>query len=97
VGIPTFSISSVVKDSTVTIATSNFPAGVVFTVRMGAYGTAGIGGTVITTTNSGSGGSFSATYNIPAGLVGAGRIAIRMEATTGGFFAYNWFWNSTAP
>ncbi len=96
VGIPTFSISSVEKDSKVTIKTNNFPANKDFTVRMGAFGTAGVGGTVVATTNSGSGGSFSATYNIPDSLKGSSRIAIRMDAS-GGFFAFNWFWNSTAP
>jgi hypothetical protein len=95
-GIPTFSISSVVTDSTVTISTNNFPANRDFTVRMGAFGTAAVGGTVVATTSSGSGGSFSATYNIPDSLKGKTRIAIRMDSTTGGFFAFNWFWNRTS-
>ena len=94
VGIPTFSIAAVVKDSKVTVTTNNFPANLDFTVLMGAFGTAGIGGTVVATTNSGTGGSFSATYDIPAGLVGSTQIAIRMDAASGGFFAYNWFWNN---
>ena len=64
---------------------------------MGAYGTAGIGGTYVGTTSTGGGGSITATYNIPAGLMGSHRIAIRMEATSGGWFAYNWFYNVTAP
>lgn len=95
-GIPTFKINSVVKDTSVTILTNNFPADQNFTVRMGAYGTQGVGGTVVATTNSGAGGAFQATYDIPAGLVGAQRIAIRMESPAG-YFAYNWFWNTTAP
>lgn len=93
--IPTFSIVSVVTDASVTIQTANFPAGYTFTVRMGEMGTLGINGVVVGTTASGSGGSFSATYNIPASLQGDSRIAIRMDSTSGGFFAYNWFWNST--
>ena len=96
-GIPTFSVTTVVVDSTVTVTTSNFPANYDFTVRIGAYGTLGIGGTVVATTNSGSGGSFSATYNIPDALKGSSRLAIRMDSTTGGFFAYDWFWNVTVP
>jgi hypothetical protein len=95
-GIPTFSISSVVRDDSVTITTNNFPPGEAFTVRMGDFGTAGIGGIVVDTTNSGSGGSFTATYAIPAALKGSSRIAIRMDSP-GGFFSYNWFWNNTAP
>jgi hypothetical protein len=93
-GIPTFNIESVVQDNSVTIVTNNFPAGLDFTVRMGAFGTAAIGGTVVATTNSAGGGTFQATYSIPAYLHGSSRIAIRMDSTVGGFFAYNWFWNS---
>jgi hypothetical protein len=57
-GIPTFSIQAVERDVSVTILTNNFPPNQNFTVRMGPYGTAGIGGTVVTTTNSGAGGAF---------------------------------------
>jgi hypothetical protein len=95
-GFPTFTISSVVVDSTVTIAMVNLPANYTFNVRMGAYGTLGIGGTQVASFNSGAGGSASATYNIPASLQGSQRIAIRIDSTTGGFFAYNWFWNNTS-
>ncbi|MHB0922469.1 MAG: hypothetical protein ACYC3H_00695 [Bellilinea sp.] len=91
-GIPTFSIVSVVKDSKVTIKTNNFPANQTFTVRMGAYGTKGIGGTVIGTTDSAAGGAFEATYTIPDALKGSSRIAIRLDSPSG-YFAYNWFYN----
>ncbi|HSV85079.1 MAG TPA: hypothetical protein VLH85_00795 [Levilinea sp.] len=96
-GIPTFMIQAVVRDSTVTVLTNNFPPNQIFTVRMGAMGTRAIGGIVIGTTNSGAGGSFVETYTIPASLAGSSRIAIRMDSSAG-FYAYNWFWNnSTAP
>jgi len=52
----------------------------------------GIGGTTITTFNSGAGGSFTATYPIPAAIAGGSQIAIRLE--TGYYYAYNWFWNN---
>lgn len=94
-GIPTFLIASVVKDSTVTINAYNFPAGQTFTVRMGAYGTLGIGGTVVATRDSGSGGSFTATYTIPSSLAGSYKIAIRLETANGYYYAYNWFYNNT--
>jgi hypothetical protein len=93
-GFPTFSISSVVKDTSVTIQTSNLPANDSFTVTMGAFGTQGVGGTVVTTTDSGSGGSQTFTYTIPSSLQGSSRIAIRLQSATSGFFAYNWFWNN---
>ncbi len=93
-GIPTFNVTNINTDTDVTIQTSNFPANQDFTVRMGAYGTLGIGGTVVTTTNSGAGGSFNATYSIPADLKGASMIAIRLESASG-YYAYNWFYNNT--
>jgi hypothetical protein len=96
-GYPYFFIESVVQDASVTIKAHNFPANGSFKVRMGAYGSYGIGGTVVATTDSGTGGSFTATYNIPAGLKGSYRIAIRLENPTTGYFAYNWFYNNTAP
>jgi hypothetical protein len=92
-GIPTFSITSVNPDDKVTIHTQNFPAGLDFTVRMGAYGTKAVDGVVVGTTNSGSGGSFDATYTIPDSLKGSARIAIRMDSPTGFYFSYNWFFN----
>lgn len=95
VGIPTFSITSVVTDDTVTIKTNNYPAGETFTVMMGAYGTLGIGGIVVDTQESGGGGSFSATYDIPAALHGSTRIAIRLESPSSGYYSFNWFWNNT--
>jgi hypothetical protein len=96
-GIPTFTIAAVVRDNTVTISTNNFPADRTFTVRMGLYGTLGIGGIEVATTDSGTGGSFNATYTIPAELQGQSRIAIRLDSTTGGFNSYGWFWNNTYP
>lgn len=93
--IPTFTVTSVTADQTVTIQTANFPPNQDFQVTMGAYGTQGVGGTVVGTTNSGAGGSFSATYDIPANLRGSARIAIRLQSAQG-YFAYNWFFNSTS-
>ena len=82
-GIPTFTIIDVVEDTSVTIRTYNFPADETFTVRMGAFGTLAIGGTVVGTTNSGSGGVFEETYTIPASLAGSALIAIRFDGDAG--------------
>ncbi|MCB9134840.1 MAG: hypothetical protein H6636_05415 [Anaerolineales bacterium] len=95
--IPTFGIQSVVKDSTVTIITNNFPANDNFTVTMGYMGTKGINGIVVGSQASGTGGSFTATYTIPAALQGQAQIAIRLQSPTSGYYAYNWFYNNTAP
>lgn len=94
--IPTMSISSVVTDQTVTVQTHNFPANQNFVVTMGPMGSKGVNGIVVATTNSGAGGSFSATYNIPAQLKGSGQIAVRLQTShTYPYYAYNWFWNNT--
>jgi hypothetical protein len=96
-GIPTFTVCSVAANSSVTIRTSNFPRAQIFTVTMGAFGTRGIGGTVVGTIDSGAGGSGSYTFAIPAHLAGAYRIAIRAQTGHANpFFAYNWFYNTTA-
>lgn len=95
VGIPTFSIQAVVRDTSVTIKGKNFPADKTFTVRMGEYGTLGIGGIKVDTFESGEGGDFTATFDVPAELAGRYRIAIRLETADGYFYAYNWFFNNT--
>jgi hypothetical protein len=95
--IPTFSITSVSRDNTVTIQTSSLVANFNYNVYMNTFGTAGIGGTLVTTVNSGAGGVQTFTFSIPSGLQGLDRIAIRMVSTTSGFFGYNWFWNNTYP
>ena len=95
--IPTFSITSVVTDSTVTIMTHNFPASDTFDVLMGYMGTRGIGGIKVDTVSSGAGGSFTVTFMIPNALKGQYQIAIRLQSKTGsGYYAYNWFYNNTA-
>ncbi len=92
--IPTFSIQSVVTDQTVTILTKNFPAGQTFSVTMGVMGSLGIDGYLVANTNSGAGGTFTATYDIPEPLKGSYQIAIRLQNTQG-YYAYNWFYNNT--
>jgi hypothetical protein len=91
--IPTFSISSVDIDSTVTIVTSNFPANDTFNVLMGNFGTRGVGGVKVDTISTGSGGTLTLTFSIPDSLKGKGTIAIRLESPTSGYFSYNWFYN----
>lgn len=93
---PYFNIKAVLKNETVTIEGYNYPADTEFVVRMGKMWTQGINGIEVATFNSGTGGSLEATFDIPAELAGLGRISIRMDAKTGGWHAYNWFWNNTA-
>jgi hypothetical protein len=59
--------------------------------------TKGINGIYVTTVNSGEGGALSGTFSIPEALQGDDRIAIRLQSTIGGFYAYNWFFNADYP
>jgi len=95
-GYPTFSIESVIKDQSVTIKTKNLPPNDTFTVTMGKHGTKGVGGVVVENTNSGTGGALTLTYQIPTSLAGLTQIAIRMQSSSTGYYAYNWFFNNTA-
>jgi LysM repeat protein len=94
-GIPTIWVKKVVKDTSVTIVTNNFPPNVQFDVLMGAYGTKAIGGYAVANFNSGAGGVMELTFNIPAQLAGSYRIAIRTQNLATGFYSYNWFYNNT--
>lgn len=93
----TFSIVSVVTDKSVTIKTANFPAGKTFTVLMGPLGTRGVDGIKAGTVESGKGGELTFTIDIPAQVKGMRTIAIRLESTTGGYYSYNWFYNTATP
>lgn len=96
-GVPTIHMCTVERDKSVMFRTTNFPANQTFTVRMGSMWTAGIGGTVAGTFDSGAGGSFEKTVNIPADLAGSYQIAIRMDtAQASPYYTYNWFYNNTA-
>jgi hypothetical protein len=92
--VPTVTIMAVAKDAQVTISANNFPAGQNLTVRMGSYGTEAKNGTVVGSGSSGSSGCFSATYQIPATLVGSAQIAIRVETSTA-YYGFNWFYNTS--
>jgi hypothetical protein len=94
-GIPTFNITGVVRNQTVTILTNNFPANMDFVVRMDVRGNRALGGIVVTTFNSGNGGSFSRTFDIPAALQNVPQIAIRTDSTTTLHHSYNWFYNNS--
>jgi hypothetical protein len=95
-GIPTIWIASVVRNSTVTIQTNNFPANLDFEVRMGPMHTQGINGYYVGTFNSGPGGAMTLTFNIPPQLYNHYQISIRTQNWWSGYYSYNWFYNNTA-
>jgi hypothetical protein len=95
---PYFSIAAVVKATSVTIQEHNFPPNKTFNVRMNWMGTKGVAGAIVETVTTDANGKLSDTkYLIPDFLQGSYKIAIRLESTTGGYFAYNWFYNNNAP
>jgi len=95
-GIPTFMITGVERNNTVTIKTHNLPPKDKFKVLMGPMGTQGVNGYHVDTINTGNGGSKSFTFNIPHQLKGSYKISIRLQSVTGsGYYAYNWFYNNT--
>ena len=95
---PTFSISSVVRNQTVTILTHNLPPNDQFKVLMGPMGTRGVNGYYIDTFSTGTGGQKTFTFDIPNPLNGSYKISIRLQSVTGSeYFAYNWFYNNTTP
>lgn len=92
--IPTFSIVTIVPNTSITILTYNFPEMDSFDVLMGPMGTQGISGIKAGTISSGNGGSFSGTFNIPSTLKRHYQIAVRLQSNTGSeYYAYNWFYN----
>jgi hypothetical protein len=62
------------------------------TVFIGQPGAQGTDGVVVGTTNSGSSGNFTATYNIPSELAGESQLVIRVEGGAG-YWAYHTFNN----
>jgi LysM repeat protein len=94
--VPSFTIIGVVRNTSVTIRTANFPANQTFSATMGAIGTRGYGGFAAGSVSSGAGGVFTATINIPAQMANASQIAILLVSPQG-YYSYNWFWNNTYP
>jgi len=96
-GVPTFKISAVQRNQSVTIQTNNFPADQTFNVTMGPMGTRGINGVAVGTLESGAGDVLTKTFTIPPELYDYAQISIRAQtAQAYPYYAYNWFWNNDA-
>jgi hypothetical protein len=93
--VPTFTITSVDRNDSVTIKGYNFTRRDTYTVYMNYYGTLGKWGIEVDTQWVGKDGRFTATYKIPWELRGLERIAIRLESENTSYYSYNWFWNHT--
>ncbi len=92
--VPIFTFTTIKASESVTVHGQDFPKNTEFTVRMDAFGSLAVGGTIVgkisTTT-----GSFDATFNIPSGLKTEPTIAMRMDAASG-WYSYNWFTNENS-
>jgi len=89
---PSISIESVDPGESVTVEGADFPPDTELTVFIGQPGAQGTDGVVVGTTNSGSSGNFTATYNIPSELAGESQLVIRIEGGAG-YWAYHTFNN----
>ncbi len=95
---PYFFITAVDEATSVTIDEHNFPPNTTFIVRMNWMWTKGIAGAIVETVTTDASGNLSDTkYLIPDFLQGSNKIAIRLESTSTGYYAYNWFYNNDAP
>jgi hypothetical protein len=90
-----FSILSVVRDTSVTLQMDNFPANDAYDVFMGSLSAQGINDTKVATIFTGNGGSFFKTVSIPANLHGVYQIALRLESPYSGYYSYQLFNNNT--
>jgi hypothetical protein len=89
-------IVSVKADESVTIRVKGFPANLTLVARLDRSGNAGIDGIVVGEIKTGTGADFEATLKFPAELKGVSTISVRLESTTGGWYAYNWFTNKSS-
>ncbi|MFZ0544700.1 MAG: hypothetical protein WAM60_04650 [Candidatus Promineifilaceae bacterium] len=97
-GIPTITITSVVRNEDIVFQTENFPANQTFNVYMGPMGTRGIGGVMVGRFPSGDGGSFPVMVPIPDSLMNSDLIAVRAQTEQiYPYYSYNYFYNTTTP
>ena len=95
--IPTFTITGVVKNNTVTIKGTNFTTNDEYNVYMGLFGTKGVNGILVDKQTTDGTGAFTATYAIPNGLKNVNPIAIRLKSPYTNYYSYNWFYNNSYP
>lgn len=88
---PYIRFSGVKQNEAVTVEAFNFPANVNFSVRVGPYYTFFRDYVVVTTINSGAGGSFKFTLNLPAVVKDVELVTVRLDG--GGRYAFNAFKN----
>lgn len=91
--VPTITIKSAVESQSVTIIITNFPKNAEMKAFMGVMYTQAKKGIEVGTFSTTEAAGTEVSFNIPAELANDERVAIRVESVTGGWYAYNWFWN----
>jgi LysM repeat protein len=94
--IPTITIVAIVRNSSITVQTANFPPNQSFNVTMGPIGSLGVGGFTAGTVDSGAGGVLTATVSIPVEMANASAIAVRLQSSAG-YYSFGWLYNTTFP
>ena len=88
-------VLSVKAGETVTVRAHNLPANQLYVVQMDADGNQGVNGVRINLTNSGVGGTFDETYNIPPTLKNVIQLVIRLQTEKGENAVFATFTNKT--
>lgn len=90
---PTADVVGGVAGESVTVQGMNFPANETLEVRMNYMGTDGVEGTLVETISTGDSGEFTGTFAIPEEFQSKAQLSIRVENSSSGHYAYNWFSN----
>ncbi|MEW5869447.1 MAG: LysM domain-containing protein [Chloroflexota bacterium] len=88
-----YTVSRIVKDTTVAIQTSNFPSNVKFEAFIGRQSGATVDWVKVADVDSDRGGKFKQVFNIPPAFAGASRLAVRMVQAKKGTTVDRWFNN----
>ena len=79
-------------NTSVTFNGYSFPPNLTLTVTIAPYGTYGLGGVTVGTTQTDGNGNFSATYTVPAQYSGSSRLSIRWQGPNN--YAMWDYWNN---
>lgn len=92
-----FTVVAVQPNSTVSIRTYNFPSNVLFKAKMGRKSGGNLEWKDLPNVDSGSGGSFEVTFNIPAEFANTNQLVVRLiqEKKNGKVFHYDQWFNNT--
>jgi hypothetical protein len=96
-GYPSFTITKVKKNTSVTLMAENLPEGEIFDVMLSNYQDGSFEPVKAGTLDSSKGGSMETSFTIPEDMKDVNQISVRLTGTKTGYFAYNFFFNSDYP